>query len=340
VTASFRSSAVGNRSAPTFKQDGGKHVPGVPDFFIVGQPKSGTTALHEMLRRHPEVYMPESKEPWFFADELRERTPPRPDGIPKTLDEYISLFERATPQQRVGEASPMYLWSRTAAAGIARVRPDAYIIAVLREPASLLRSLHLQFVETYIETENDFRKAIALEDARREGRDIPRHTYWPKALLYSDHVRYVEQLERYHALFPPERVLVLIYDDFRADNEATVRSVLRFIGADDMQPVEAVEVNPTVQVRSPRLHELLHTVTVGRGATGMAVKAAIKALTPRRLRRGVLQTTQRSVVYARPQPADEDFMIELRRRYKGEVEALSRYLDRDLIGLWGYDRLG
>jgi hypothetical protein len=292
-----------------------------------------------MLRRHPEIYMPESKEPWFFADELHERTPPRPGGIPKTLDEYLSLFERATPEQRVGEASPMYLWSRTAAARIARVRPDARIIAVLREPASLLRSLHLQFVETYIETENDFRKAIALEDARREGRNVPRHTYWPKALLYSDHVRYVEQLQRYSALFPAERMLVLIYEDFRADNEATVRTVLRFIGVDDTQPIEVVEVNPTVQVRSQRLHELVHAVTVGRGASAMAVKAAIKALTPRPLRRGVLQRTQRSVVYASPQPPDEGFMLELRRRYKGEVEALSRYLDRDLISLWGYDRL-
>jgi hypothetical protein len=283
--------------------------------------------------------MPESKEPWFFADELHERTPPRPGGIPKTLDEYLSLFERATPEQRVGEASPMYLWSRTAAARIARARPDARIIAVLREPASLLRSLHLQFVETYIETENDFRKAIALEDARREGRNIPPHTYWPKALLYSDLVRYVEQLQRYSSLFPPEQMLVLIYDDFRADNEGTVRTVLRFIGVDDTQPIEPVDVNPTVQVRSQRLHELVHTVTVGRGAGGMAVKAAIKALTPRRLRRGVLQRTQQSVVFASPQPPDEGFMLELRRRYMGEVEALSRYLDRDLISLWGYDRL-
>jgi len=52
----------------------------LPDFFIVGQPKSGTTALYEMLRRHPEIFMPASKEPWFFADELHERPPPRPEG--------------------------------------------------------------------------------------------------------------------------------------------------------------------------------------------------------------------------------------------------------------------
>jgi hypothetical protein len=334
VSASSQpSSALAQVALAPAEHNSGRPVPGVPDFFIVGQPKSGTTALYEMLRRHRDVYMPDGKEPWFFADELQERPPPRPGGIPKTLDEYVSLFARAAPGQRVGEASPMYLWSRTAAARIARVRPDARIIG-------LLRSLHLQFVETYVETENDFRKAIALEDARREGRHVPGHTYWPKALLYSDHVRYVEQLQRYSSLFPPEQMLVLIYDDFRADNEATVRTVLRFIGADASQPIEPVEVNPTVQVRSQRLHELVHTVMVGRGPTGMAVKAAIKALTPRRLRRAALQRTQQSVVFASPQPPDEGVMLELRRRHKEEVQALSRYLGRDLISLWGYDRLG
>src|SRR5450759_7974 len=112
----------------------------IPDFFIVGNPKSGTTALYEMLRRHPQIYMPDGKEPWFFAPELHMRAPPRPEGIAQTLDEYMSLFDAAQPEQRVGEATALYLWSRTAAARIADVRPDARIIAILREPASFLHS--------------------------------------------------------------------------------------------------------------------------------------------------------------------------------------------------------
>jgi len=309
----------------------------LPDFFVVGQPKSGTTALYEMLREHPQIFMSASKEPWFFAEELLERTPPRPGGTPRTLEEYGALFSDALPGQLAGEASALYLWSRTAAARIAEVRPQARIIAVLREPASLLRSLHLQFIETYVETESDFGKAIALEQARREGREIPRQTYWPKALLYSEHVSYVEQLRRYRELFAPEQMLVLIYDDFRRDNEATVRTVLRFLEVDDSAPVEAVDANPTVQVRSQRLHELVHAVTVGRGPVSRSAKGAIKLLTPRRLRRGALDATKRSVVYGAPEPPDEQVMLELRRRFKGEVLALSEYLDRDLATLWGYD---
>ncbi len=311
----------------------------LPDFFILGQPKSGTTALYEMLMPHPQIYMPERKEPRFFASEMNFRDSPRPGGTPKTLEQYRSWFADAGPEQRVGEASPWYLWSRTPASRIAEVRPDARMVAILREPASLLRSLHLEFVQLYVETETDLRKAISLESARRQGKHVPRRTYWPKALMYSEHVRSVEQLRRYHALFPAEQLLVLIYDDFRADNEATVRRVLRFIGVDDSLPIELRDANPTVDVRSKRLHELVHAVSVGHGPGSRVAKAAIKALTPRALRRQALLATQKRVVFAQAPPPDEGFMLELRRRFKGDVLALSEYLDRDLVSLWGYDRV-
>src|SRR5581483_6786457 len=99
----------------------------VPDFFIVGHHKSGTTALYEMLRRRPDVFMPEMKEPWFFAKDLPLRfgqeTP-----LPQTLEEYLALFAAAGADQRVGEATPSYLMSRAAAAGIAEVQPQARIV--------------------------------------------------------------------------------------------------------------------------------------------------------------------------------------------------------------------
>ena len=311
-----------------------------PDFFIVGQPKCGTTALYDMLRSHPQIFMPSCKEPWFFASELHDRTPPRPEGTPQTLDEYLSLFEPARPDQCAGEASAQYLWSRTAAGRIAEVQPDARIVAILREPASFLRSLHLQFLQTYVETESDLRRALALEHERRRGRSIPRRTYWPQALLYSDHVRYVEQLSRYRTTFGSERMLVLIYDDFRRDNEATVRAVLRFLEVDDTAPIKRSEANPTVRARSQRLHELVHAVGVGTGPVSRSVKATVKAFTPGGLRRKAYYATQRRLVFAEPPPPDERLMSELRARFRNEVVSLAELLDRDLVSLWGYDRVG
>ncbi len=329
-------------------EDSGRDAPGgepsvgarLPDFFIAGHPKSGTTALYEALRRHPQIYMPVCKEPWFFASELHVRTPPRPEGTPTTLEQYVALFGAADPRQVVGEATAHYLWSRDAARAIAAVAPDARIVAILREPADFLRSLHLQFLQTYVETESDLRTALALEAERRQGRSIPAYTYWPTALLYSDHVRYVEQLRRYYEVFPAEQILVLIYDDFRYDNEATIRQVLRFLDLDDSVEVQTVEANPTVRARSQLLHELVHSVGVGRGPVSRGVKAAIKAVTPAGLRRKALYETQRRLVFADPEPPDERLMAELRTRFRGEVVALSEQLGRDLLSLWGYDRAG
>jgi hypothetical protein len=311
-----------------------------PDFFIVGHAKSGTTALYEMLRSHPQIYMPDAKEPWFLASDMRARFRPRRAGAaPETFEDYLSLFAAARPQQRVGEASSSYLWSHTAAGRIAELCPGARIIAILREPASFLRSLHLQLLQTHVEVKRDLRAALALEPARRRGRRIPRRSHRPQLLRYSDHVRYVEQLRRYHAVFPPEQILVLIYDDFRDDNVGTVRKVLRFLEVDDTPPVQAVEVNPTVLIRSHQLDDVVHSISVGRGPITGIVKSAVKAVTPERLRQQALRATIRRIVHTQPGPVDDQLMLELRRRFKGEVVALSEYLDRDLIKLWGYDDL-
>jgi hypothetical protein len=307
----------------------------VPDFFIVGQFKSGTTALYEMLRRHPQIFMPEFKELWYLAPELRSHS--RATKGADTLAGYLAHFAAAEPAQRAGEATPSYLMSHTAAGRIAELQPDAKIIAILREPAGFLRSFHLQCLQNRTETETDLRKALALEPARREGREIPRHSPRPQELLYSEHVRYVEQLQRYRAVFPPEQILVLIYEDFRADNLGTIKSVLRFLDVDDSYPLDLIEANPTVRVRSSRLHEILLSIYLGRGRAGRTTKRAVKWLVPKRFRGQALRATQRHVIYGSPRPPDEELTLDLRRRFKGEVEALSEYLGRDLVSLWGYD---
>ena len=85
----------------------------------------------------------------------------------------------------MGEASPSYLWSPGAAARIAEVQPNARIIAILREPASFLHSLHLTFLRGSVESVGDLRRALSFEAARREGRRIPRRSHLPQLLQSS-----------------------------------------------------------------------------------------------------------------------------------------------------------
>ncbi len=303
----------------------------LPDFFVVGLPKAGTTALYEMLRRHPQVFMPALKEPRFFDRDLRPLFEPASTGrLPDTLEQYIALFAPAAPDQRLGEASPSYLRSTVAAREIAALRPDARIIAILREPASLVRSLQLQLLQEHVESEQDLRRAFAAEEIERAGRRVRR---------YSDHIDYVAQLRRYHEAFGQEQVLVLIYDDFRADNRATLRRVLAFIGVDEEVEIEPVAANPTVNVRSPRLDAAVRALYAGRGPIARPVKAAANALTAGRLRGEGAHTLRRRLMYGAPPPTDEEFMRELRVRFVPEVRAVSDYLGRDLVSLWGYDQL-
>lgn len=312
----------------------------VPDFFVVGHQKCGTTALYLMLRRHPQVFMPDVKEPRFFATDLRSRFAgqiPAP-GRPRTLEDYLGLFAAATSGQKIGEASPQYLRSREAPQQIAALRPDARIVAILREPASFLRSFHLQMVSSNVETQRDLQCALALEEARRQGRRIPHRCHHPEALLYAEHVRYVEQLRRFGEHFAPEQMLVLIYDDFRADNEGTMRRVLRFLEVEDTVPVVPVQTKPLKAVRSMRMHQAANALRAARAdpsAAGVVARTA-NVLTPAKLRGARFSEFWRRFAYSQPPVPKEGYMRELRARFKGEVVALSAHLGRDLVEEWEY----
>jgi hypothetical protein len=307
----------------------------VPDFFIVGQPKCGTTALYEMLKRHPQIYMPDVKEPEYFADELA--TEPPPINLPTTMDHYLSLFADAKPDQLIGEASALYLWSHTAARNIARIRPDARIIAIIREPASFLLSLHLFHVKLRIETEKDLRRALMLEDERKHGRQLPTGGFWRQLLIYSEHMKYLDQLHRYQDAFPADQLLVLLYDDFRADNRASIRTILQFLGLDYTVDLPMIESNQSVRVRARRVAQVTDAVSYGRGRSSAMLKTAVKAVTTQPFRRAAQKAVRDHIAYARPRDPDRKLILELRHCYRAEVVALSEYLGRDLITLWGYD---
>jgi hypothetical protein len=337
--------ATRRREASAHREGDGDGSAGrVPDFFIVGHEKCGTSALDMMLKKHPQVFLPDVKEQRFFAPELRggtgrsrELDPYRPHRF----DRYLEVFADAKPEQRIGDASPQYLRSADAARRIGSVQPDARIIAILREPVSFLQSFHLQWVQNNVETQTDFRKAMGLEETRRQGRHIPRRCRVPQQLFYSEHVRYVEQLRRYRTVFGAQQMLVLIYDDFRRDNVAAVRQVLRFLDVDDSLPIETVETRPLQAVRSFPLKRLADAARIARQnpAASSRFGRAVNALTPSSFHDEAFRARWRKLVYQPPAVPDERFTIELRHRFKGEVEALSSYLDRDLVSEWGYDRL-
>ena len=110
-----------------------------PDVFIVGAPKCGTTAMAEYLESHPEIYMAK-KEMNVFGADLRFGA----QFYRRDLQAYLEEFDTRNGEERAGEASVWYLFSRHAAAEIKAFNPDARIIIMLREPAEMLYSLAIR----------------------------------------------------------------------------------------------------------------------------------------------------------------------------------------------------
>ncbi len=253
-----------------------------PDFFIVGAPKSGTTALANYLGQHPEVGMCAFKETHYFAVDLRGRVALRRHRGERRLEEYLGYFADVAGKPRLGEASVWYLYSPGAAEEIRRFRPDAQIVVMLRDPVEMLHALHSEFVLQQIEPVEDFAEAFALDGERlRQGtpRGFPPHSYRAA-------IRYGEQLERYLEAFGRERVHVIVYEEFREDPLGAFRDTCEFLRVDpDFSPAMPV-VNANRKVRNRRLQRLvrrppesvrtvLHAVTT----QGMRRRAGTRLLT-------------------------------------------------------------
>lgn len=136
-------------------------------FFIVGNQKSGTTTFHNLLKLHPEIFLPSYKELKFFCTDLHRESDQhcgkgKHFGI-RTIGEYRGAYKDAKEDQILGEITPHYTFSKEAAKGIFEYNPEAKVIIFLREPASFIESLHSELLDRLAEDEEDLFKAMELE---------------------------------------------------------------------------------------------------------------------------------------------------------------------------------
>lgn len=209
-----------------------------PDFFILGAPKCGTSALDQYLAEHPRIFMCEKELSYFAFDFPNHR-------ITRTFDDYLKLFDSAPADTlAVGEGTFCYLFSREAAAQILALNPRAKVIAMLRNPIDLVHSFHSQL--TFNGEENvDLATALQLEPVRRQGQHIPPHCQTAAMLQYTQVAMLGEQVERLYEVFPAENIKLILFDDFRRDVRAVYEDVLEFLGVptDDRQTFPKVNQN-------------------------------------------------------------------------------------------------
>jgi hypothetical protein len=284
-----------------------------PDFFIVGAPKCGTTALFTYLRKHPQVFMCGIKEPQFLAADILGDA-----RRVRTWKDYLACFSDAGPSARVGEASVAYLGSPAAPAAIRALNPDAKVIIMLRNPVDMMYSLHSQRIYDNTEHVTSFEAALQA-DARRS-------CTRPPGLGYRDVARYEPQVRRYLDLFGRDNVMVIIFDDFRSKTGAVYRDTLRFLGLDDRFCPDFAVVNSNHRARSMRLLQLLEHPPQG-------LRRWVQRMTSQRVRRFVGQCALRLNVVHEPRvPMDPGLRRRLQREAAPDVDQLCTLLERDLAG--------
>lgn len=308
----------------------------LPNFFIVGAPKAGTTSLYSYLRQHPQVCMSPVKEPCYFASEVRpegfstEFRPaalkrseqlreylnrpgpgPHPEGIVANWEDYLRLFRNAKDEPAIGEASVCYLWSATAAANIRSRIPGAKIIMVLRDPAERAFSQYLHNAADGV-VRGSFREQIEL--GARGGRQEFRPLY-----PFLENGLYHQQVKRFLDAFPRANVRIYLYEDAWRDPLALLTSMFDFLGIDS--DFKADLSRRELERRGPR--SLTANYVLRKSHARERLQAAIP---------DGLKSRLRSLLYKPPgslamEARDREF---LRDFYREDVTKLASLLNRDL----------
>jgi hypothetical protein len=241
----------------------------MPDFFLVGAMKAGTTSLANLLDRHPDIYLPPIKEPNFFAtdvnastvlqrknsfdairvEEVLDPNKPRRTQIAVIRDagQYRALYAAGADHARRGDCSTAYLFSKEAAGAIAACCPKARILIMVRDPVSRAIS--------------EYRMRQAIGSARgsldREIDEEMAAMGQNAAVQHGTHMylragRYAEQIGRFQRLFPPDNIKILVFERFVRDQQGHLDAVCDFLGIARL-PLETEERANTSHVPRNRL---------------------------------------------------------------------------------------
>ncbi|HEY0074118.1 MAG TPA: sulfotransferase domain-containing protein [Abditibacteriaceae bacterium] len=293
-----------------------------PNFFIVGAKKSGTTAMFEYLKQHPDVFMCEPKEPAHFCPDLEI-----PDVV-SNRDDYLRLFAGAGDEKIIGEGTTSYINSAAAPCEIHEFNADSKILIMLRNPVDMVHSLHSYLVWLGWEDIKDFEEALAAEEDRRQGKRLPYSLYTTRFLFYRETVAYSGQVQNFLDVFGPEKTKIIIFDDFKKDARGAFRETCEFLEIDAGFEPHIEKVNENRVVRHPGLHTLITR-------PHPKFKQFVRGLLPHGLR---TRAAEKLILMNSQTAARQSMPDELRHRLENEftpdVERLSQILGRDLVTLW------
>lgn len=296
---------------------------GRPNFFIVGAPRCGTTAMARYLGQHPEVFMAEKKEMHHFGRDVYN------DPAMKDRERYLAEFAGSGDYAARGEASVWYLASRHAAREMDEFDPASKVIIMLRNPVDMIFSIHSQLLIIGGEDIEDFKKALEAEPGRREEAGLIEGEPAIRPNFYRMNARVSDRVLRYLDVFGPERVHIVVYDDLRADTAGACRAVFEFLGVDPGFAPDTAPVNQRRSARSLRLHRL------SRNMPGF-VRTLRQKLLPADFHPGAI-INRANLKSEKAPELDPALREELAAELEDEVQKLGEIIGRDLSS-WSQTR--
>jgi hypothetical protein len=303
----------------------------LPDFLVVGAAKSATSSIHHYLDQHPEIKMPEIKEPWFFSflnNPPSYTSPGKLNDVVSVLDDYVKLFENASPEQKIGEASPSYLYTyRDSINNIQSIYPaedfaKLKIIISLRDPVRRALSQYWTFTRKAQEPLT-FEEAIKINVISQRLK-----SNWNIFYDYIGFGHYYEQVKAYLDTFGEDRVLILLYDDIQDDAVNVCRTIYKFIGVDpDFRPdLERQHNSLSGETSLMWLPRILKSTN--------PVKRILASCIPENIRKSILRSLGKRFL-KRPDMPNE-LRLRLMNLYSDDIARLEKLIHRDL-GNWKND---
>ena len=223
-----------------------------PNLFIIGAPKCGTTSLAKWLSGHPEVFLPEIKEPYYFADDLNI-------GRIHSEKDYNSLFKNCKKSHKIiFDASTGYLYSNNAINNILRYcdKSPKFVI-MLRNPVEMIYSLHSQIYYMGWEDIADFETAWFMQEKRKIGECMPKNCPEKKVLQYKEWCNLGNQLRGFIENAQGSEYHIMWLEDIRKDSKSEYLKLLDFLGLDKSELPSFNAYNPNKGYRSKKIQILL-----------------------------------------------------------------------------------
>lgn len=204
----------------------------LPNFIIIGAPKSGTTSLFYYLGQHPDVYLPTRKELHYFSYQFLEKHVNGPgdkdtlSGLCATKTEYEQHYSGVGDEKAVGEVSPSYLYyAEDVANRIFDELGQIKIIAIVRNPVDKAYSQYMHLIRDQRE-KLGFYEALQAEPSRTEAG-------WSDIWRYAESSLYGERLEKYIEVFGRENVKIIPFSKLTEAPQAVTKDVFNFLSVDD-----------------------------------------------------------------------------------------------------------